>query len=441
MMKTTVERLADDKLKLDIEVPATIVQDAIDATLELMGREMRLPGFRPGKVPAQAVLARVGREGAMAEAVRIHLDDWYAAAVMGAGVRPIAAPDIDFPEVDGEGFAFSATVSVVKKPKLPELKKLSVDKPNLPDIDPYVKQVLEATLRGVGSLVDVDGEAEQGDEVVVDFHCEIDGERVEGAGAVGYQARLGDGRLLAELETAIIGQKAGSDLEVPVTFEADHPMPDLAGKDAIFKVALRKVERLELPELTDDIAMQVSEFSTADELLADMRSSITSRLEKEVEGIFRANAVTKLAEEAEIDEPAALLERRQNELYSQMRDQLSQSGISVEAYLAGTGRDMEGLFTELEQSARDDLRRELSLLALAEELDMAVSEDDLRVEIADHAQHSGEDPDETFQRIAVSGRLDMLRGELLIQRTIDHLVGAVKPVAVDLPVGPSSSGS
>ena len=439
MMKTTVERLADDKLRLDIEVPEAILQEAVDATLEMMGREMRMPGFRPGKVPTQAVLARVGREGAQAEAVRMFLDDWYAAAVMGAGIRPIAAPDIDFPEEDGDGFRFSATVSVVKKPKLPELKKLQVDKPNLPDTQQYVDQVLNATLRGVGTLVDVDGTAEQGDEVVVDFHCEIDGERVDGAAAVGYQARIGDGRLLAELETAIVGQAAGAELDVPVTFEADHPMPDLAGKDAIFKLTLRKVERMEIPELSDDIAMQVSEFSTADELLADIRSSITARLEQEVAGIFRANAVTALAKEADLEEPAMLVERRQTELYNQMRDQLAQSGLSIESYLAGTGRDMESLFAELEQSARDDLRRELCLLALAEELEIAVGEDDLRAEISEHATHSGEDPEETFRRIAATGRLDMLRGELLIQRTIDHLIDTVKAVAVDLPVGPSSS--
>mgnify|MGYP003349423657 CR=1 FL=1 len=118
---------------------------------------------------------------------------------------------------------------------------------------------------------------------------------------------------------------------------------------------------------------------------------------------------------------------------------LAQSGLSIESYLAGTGRDMESLFAELEQSARDDLRRELCLLALAEELEIAVGEDDLRAEISEHATHSGEDPEETFRRIAATGRLDMLRGELLIQRTIDHLIDTVKAVAVDLPVGPSSS--
>ncbi|MCW2956643.1 MAG: tig [Thermoleophilia bacterium] len=439
MLNTTIERLDDNKLRLDVEVPQQVLRGAIDDTLVYMGRELNIPGFRPGKVPPQAVMARLGREAVVGETIRVFIDDWYRAAVVSSGVRPVAQPEIEFDETEaGSGLKdaplrFSATVEVAPKPKLPELSTLEVDRPNLPDTKKYVDQVLEATLRGAGTLNDVTRPAQEGDEVVVDFRCTIDGEEVAGAAATGYQARLGDGRLLAELETAILGSEADAEVEVPVDFPADHPMPQLAGKNATFHLKVNSVQELELPELTDEVAAQVSEFGTKAELLANIEEGIVERLEGEVAGIFRGNAVEALAKAAELEEPQSLVESRQQELYGGLKQQLEQAGLSMEQYLDRSGRDTTELFAELAVSAREDLRRELVLLALAEDAKIVVSEDDLLREVAEHAAQTGQEPDAAFQQVLSSGRADLLRGELLIQRTIDHLVATVKPKPVDLP--------
>ena len=437
MMKTTVERLDDTNLKLDVEVPADVLKGAFDETLVMMGRELNLPGFRPGKVPPQAVLARLGRDAVVGETIRVHLDDWYRAAVIGSGIRPVSQPEIEFPErqegPDDAPIRFSAKIEVPAKPKLPEIATLEVDRPNLPNLQMYVDQVMEATLRGAGTLKDTGAPAKEGDEVVVDFRCTVDGEEVGGAAATGYQARIGDGRLLAELEEAIVGAEAGAELEVPVTFPDDHPMEQLAGKAATFLLSLGSVQTLELPELTDEVAKQVSEYQTAAELTESITSSISERLEGEIAGIFRGNAVAALAEAAELTEPEALVQGRQQELYAGLKQQLGQSGLTVEQYLDRSGRDSADLFAELEQSARDDLRRELSLLALAEEANISVDEADLVREVTEHAEQTGQQPDAAVAQVLSSGRADLLRGELLIQRAIDHLVATVKPKAIDLP--------
>lgn len=434
MMKTTIARLDDTKLRLDVEVPADVLKDAMNQTLVYMGGQLNIPGFRPGKVPPQAVMARLGRDAVVDETIRVHLDDWYRSAVIASGVRPVAQPEIDMGETGADGgLSFSATVEVTPKPKLPELATLEVDKPNLPDVQQYVDQVLEATLRGAGELKDAGRPAQEGDEVVVDFTCTIDDEEISGASATGYQARLGDGRLLSELEAAIAGVEAGTSVDVPVTFPADHPMDQLAGKDATFHLKVRDVQIIDAPELTDEVAAKVSEFPTAEALLADIRGSITGRLEDEVQGIFRGNAVAALAKAAELVEPESLVQGRQQELYQNLKQQLDQAGLSMEAYLDRAGRDTDSLFAELEESARDDLRRELSLLALAEDAGIEVTEHDLRREVTEHAEHTGQDVEAAMQQVLGSGRADMLRGELLIQRTIDHLVATVKPRPVDLP--------
>ncbi|MCW2961988.1 MAG: trigger factor [Thermoleophilia bacterium] len=447
MLNTTIERLDENKLRLDVEVPQNVLKGAIDDTLVYMGRELNIPGFRPGKVPPQAVLARLGREAVVGETIRVFIDDWYRAAVVSSGVRPVAQPEIEFDETDaGSGLnnaplRFSATVEVAPKPKLPELATLEVEKPNLPNTKQYVDQVLEATLRGAGTLKDTGAAAKEGDEVVVDFRCTIEGEDVAGAAATGYQARIGDGRLLGELEEKIIGSEAGSTADVPVDFPEDHPMTQLAGQHATFHLSLNSVQTLELPELTDEVAAQVSEYTTAKELLDSIEAGIVARLEDEVAGIFRGNAVEALAKAAELEEPNALVESRQQELYAGLKQQLQQAGLTMEQYLDRSGRDTTELFEELAVSAREDLRRELVLLALAEDANIAVSEDDLLKEVADHAVHTGQAPDEAFQQVLSSGRADLLRGELLIQRTIDHLVATVKPKMVDMPTAEEAAAA
>lgn len=443
MMKTTIERLDETTLQLDVEVPENVLQGAIDETLVMMGRELNLPGFRPGKVPPQAVMARLGREAVISETIRVHLDDWYRAAVIGAGVRPVSQPEIEFPEGDSAtpGVRFQAKVEVPAQPKLPELSTLEVDKPNIPGLQTYVDQVMEATLRGAGTLKDTGATAKQGDEVVVDFRCLVEGEEVSGAAATGYQARIGDGRLLGELEEAILGTTAGTELEVPVTFPDDHPMEQLAGKAATFALNVRSVQELELPELTDEVAKQVSEYQTAAELTDNITGSITERLEGEISGIFRGNAVAALADAAELAEPEALVQGRQQELYAGLKQQLGQSGLTVEQYLDRSGRDSADLFAELEKSARDDLRRELSLLALAEQQGITVGEADLVQEITEHAQSTGQDVDSSVAQVFGSGRADLLRGELLIQRAIDHLVATVKPRYIDMPTAEEAAAA
>jgi trigger factor len=210
-------------------------------------------------------------------------------------------------------------------------------------------------------------------------------------------------------------------------------MEQLAGSDATFHLKVLSVQELEVPKLSDEVAAKVSEFSTAKELEESIRGSIVGRLEDEVAGIYRGNAVAALAKAADLTEPEALVQGRQQELYNGLKQQLQQAGLSIEQYLDRAGRDTDGLFAELEESARDDLRRELALLALAEDAKIQVTEDDLRREVAEHAEHTGQSADDAMAQVMQSGRADLLRGELLIQRTIDHLVANVKPKAVDLP--------
>lgn len=432
-MKTTIEKLEGDRLKLDVEVPPDVIQEALEHTLTHLARDMTLPGFRPGKVPPQAALARLGREAVVAEAVKHHVSDWYVSAVFASGIRPVADPDLDFasiPSGSDEPFTFSATVQVAPKPMLPDLASVEAEKAELPDLTPYVEKVVNETLRAVGELKATGEPAELGDEVLVDFTCGVDGDPVRGASATGYQARLGDGRLLDELERAILGTAAGETLEVPVHFPADHPMDQLAGKQAVFQLTLREVQDMTLPDLTDEHAQSVSEFQTAKELRDDIESSIRRRLEDEAAGRFRGNAVKALAAATEFAEPDVLVERRQNEIYQGLKQQLAQMGVSIEAYMDRLGQQPEDLVADLSRQAREDVRKELVLLALAADANVEISDDDLRDEIRSHVEETGGDADTTIDQVFGSGRLDMLRQELLMQRTVDHLVEHVTPVAV-----------
>jgi trigger factor len=428
-MKTTIERLEDDRLKLDVEVPPDVLQHAVDHTLVHLAQDIRLPGFRPGKVPPQAVLARMGREAVVAETVKHYVGDWYVSAVMASGIRPVDEPQFDFDNVPGSSdtpFTFSATVQVAPKPTLPKLSSVEADKPELPDLKPYVEKMVNETLRAVGELKPTGEPAENGDEVLVDFTCSVNGENVRGASAVGYQARLGEGRLLEELERSILGKKAGETIEVPVNFPGDHPMDQLAGRQAAFTLTVREVMDLEIPDLTDEHARTVSEFKNAKELRNDIEKGIRNRLEEESKVVFRNNAVTALAEATEFTEPDVLVERRQNEIYQGLKQQLTQMGVSIEAYMDRMGQQPEELVADLQQQARTDVRKELCLLALAADENVEISDDDLKEEIRTHLADSDEDAEATIAQVFGSGRLDMLRQELLMQKTVDLLADKVK---------------
>ena len=327
-MKTTLQELPQNRVRLEVEVPVADVDHAFEHALHDLSSSVRMPGFRKGKAPAALVKQRIGLEALRDEALESHLSGWYQRAVAVAGIDPIDRPTIDWDDApaEGEPFAFNAEVEV--KPK-PEVKSYTgLDGVRIPPEVPReaIDSELERLRLSVAELVPVERGAEEGDFAVIDFVGSIDGAEFEGGKGSDYGIELGGGRLLPDLERGIQGMKAGDERDVTVAFPADYPAENLAGKVAQFHVTAKEVKERRLPELDDEFAKSVSEFDKLSELEADITNSLQDRVQVESDQLFRQTVLASLGRELATPLPEAIVRSRMSEMARNLIDDLAAAG-------------------------------------------------------------------------------------------------------------------
>src|SRR2546421_2309701 len=314
-VETQVEELADNRVRLSVEVPSSDVHHAVEHAAGDLAGSLRIPGFRKGKVPMPVLLARVGRERLYTEAVESHIGGWFWDAAAQSRIRPVEQPSYDYelPGTDEDDWRFTATVAVQPKPDVPDWTELEV-----PYADPDVPtELVDAELdllrSSVAELVPVDDRPVlEGDTVVIDLVTP------GGEAQRDYVVELGEGRLLDELEAGIVGMQAGETKQVEAELADD--------ATAAIEVTVKEIKEKVLPPLDDDLARAASEFETIDELRAEIESRLRERLEAESEGAFRAATVEALVREqaeAEGEGAEATLESlRASGRFEQLRDDL-----------------------------------------------------------------------------------------------------------------------
>src|SRR5919109_1213245 len=356
-MSTQVEELPDNRVRLTVEVPQADLQHAVEHAASDLARSVKVPGFRKGKVPTQVLEARIGKERIFTEAVESHIGGWFLNAAASTRIRPVAAPeyDYDLPQSGDEQFSFTATVSVQPKPEPADWTKLEVGYAETEVPQEAVDGELEDLRASVAELAPVEGRpARTGDVLVIDV-LNSDGE-----GQRDLVVELGAGRLVEELERAIIGTDPGE------TKEVDLPQPD--GSTVKATIALKELKEKVLPPLDDELARAASEFDSLEELRADIERRIREVLEEEEETVFRAEAVDALVEATGIQAAGPLVEARTRELLNAFVRSLERRGLSAEAYLQLTGETAEQLVERPRAEAQLSVARELVLEAVADKL-------------------------------------------------------------------------
>jgi trigger factor len=278
-VKTNVTELPESRVRVDAEVPAEEVERSIEKTARALGRQLKIPGFRKGKVPPPVVVGRMGREAVLDEAVRGSLGTWYVDAIDAAGIEPVGDPELDLGDLPDEGqpLTFSIEIGVRPQATLGDYKGLEVARRE-PAVDEEAVEAQVQELRERLARLETaeDHAAQAGDFAVVDFTGTVDGEPVEGGEARDELVEVGAGRLPDELDAALAGMKTGDEKQVDVAFPDDHPSEQVQGKTASFQVTVKEVKRKELPELDDEFAQMASEFDTIDELRGDLRERLGS---------------------------------------------------------------------------------------------------------------------------------------------------------------------
>ncbi len=421
-VETQVEELGGDRVRLTVEVPSHDVKHAVEHAASDLAESLKIPGFRKGKVPMPVLLARVGKERLMSEAVESHIGGWFWNAASSSRVRPVTQPEYDYelPGSSDDAFAFRAEVGVQPKATAADWTTLEVPAADAEVPAELIDHELEALRGSVAELVPVEGRgASDGDALVID----VDGE--EGEAQRDLVVTLGAGRLLPDLEQGIAGMRPGESKEI------EYGLPDDEGRTV--EVTVKEVKEPVLPPLDDELARSSSEFETLDELRTDIEARLREQIEDELEGEFRGAAVDALVEASGVEVSDALVEARAGNLLRAFVRGLEQRGISVETYLALSGENAEQIQQRMVADAARSLARELVLEAVAEQLGIEISDDELRAFIREQAELTDEeDPDAVIEQLWHSGRHESLRTDLRLRNALDRVASEVKRIPVEL---------
>jgi trigger factor len=415
-VETQVEELPENKVRLSVRVPSHDVKHAVEHAASDLAGSVRIPGFRKGKVPLPVLIQRVGRERLFAEAVESHIGGWYRNAVATSKIRPVERPEYDYelPASSDNEFQFTATVAVQPRLELPDWTTLEVPAAEAEVPNELVDEELEALRDAVAELRPVDDRpAQDGDTLVVDIVA------ASGEAQRDYVVELGTGRLLEELEEALVGTSIGETKEVEYALADDRT--DRAA------VTLKEIKEKILPPLDDELARAASEFDTLADLRADVEGRLRAQLEEELDADFRAAALDALVKASGAEPSLELVRQRAGGLLGGLLRSLEERGVSFETYLAATGRTAEQVQEAMVAQAAISLVRELVLESAADQLAIEVGND----EVAALLREQGED-EETVDAVLGSDTVERIREDLRMRRALDRIASEVKRIPVEL---------
>lgn len=427
-MAANWEKVENNQGILTVEVDASEVDKALDQAFKKVVKKVQVPGFRKGKVPRKIFEARFGVESLYQDALDILLPIAYGQAVRETGIEPVDRPEVDIQQMErGKNLIFKATVTVKPEVKLGDYKNLTIEPKEFTvtdeDVDAELKQMQERH----AELVAVEDEsAQNGDIAMIDFEGFLDGVAFEGGKAENYSLELGSGTFVAGFEEQVVGMKPGEEKDIKVTFPEEYHSPNLAGKEATFKVKLNSLKRKNLPALDDEFAKDVSEFDTLEELKADTRKKLEEKAAKDKEQYIREQLVLKAAENAEIDLPPVMVEHELDQMVQEFAQRLQFQGLTLDMYYQFSGMDESKLRDQMRDDATTRVRTALVLEAIGKAENIEVSEEDVNKELERLAGIYGRPADELRKIFTAQDGLAALKRDLQTRKTVDFLVAENK---------------
>jgi trigger factor len=414
-VKTDVEELSPTRVKLTIEVPFEELKASLDKAYREVAKQVRIPGFRPGRVPPRVIDTRIGRTHVLEQAVNEAVPDLYNKAVAEHEVVPLGQPDLEITRLDdGKELAFTAEVDVRPSFELPDLEQLSVTVDNA-EVDPdQVEEYLRALRERFASLKTVDRAVQTGDFVSIDLAATIDGKAVDDAQASGVSYEVGTESMLDGLDEALAGMSAGESR----TFTAELAGGQQAGKTADVLVTVNSVKVKELPELDDEFAQSASEFDTVGELRAATRKQLEAMRQQGQAGQARERLLDELIDRVDIPLPERIVAAEVDGRRQSLRDQLERAGLTMKSYLESADTTEAKLEQDFEADARRSVKAGFILDKIATQEELSVTGEQLSAYVTEQAYRMGVAPDRLAQQLSDNDQLravaaDVLRGNAL----------------------------
>ena len=417
-MKTDVEELSPTRIRLTIEVPFDELKPTVDRAYREVARQVRVPGFRPGRVPPRVIDQRIGRGAVLEQAVNDAIPELYGKALEEHDVFALGQPNLEITKLDdGKELAFTAEVDVRPKFDLPDIDGMPVTVDNADVTPDQVEEYIGALRERFASLKGTDRPVADGDFVSIDLSAEVDGKPVEDAQASGVSYEVGSGQMLDGLDEALTGMSAGETKTFPALLAGGK----LAGKLAQVTVTVQSVKVKELPELDDDFAQSASEFDTLGELRAGTRAQLESMHRAGQAGQARERALDALLARVEIPLPEDLVDREVADRRQSLADRLERSGNTMDEYLEATGTSAEQLDEQFAQDARRSVKAGFILDKLAAQEELGVSQEDLAAYVTEQAYRMGVPPDRLAKELSERGQLAAIAADVLRSKALTLL--------------------
>ena len=422
-LQTSAEPVGRDRVKLRVEVPEDALMPAVNAAYRRWASEMRVPGFRKGKVPRQLIDARVGAGIVREEAVRDALPDLYRDALRAEDLEAIAPPEISVVDFEaGSPLVFEATVDVRPEVTLPDLGDISVEAPSAEVTDEDIDEQLDRLRERFAELETVVREARRGDFVLIDLNASRDGRPIEEASAPDYLYEVGSRTGPPKLDSELEGNRAGAILKFNDTVAIDGGGGD---EEVSFTVLVKEVKAKKLPPLDDDFAKTVGEFDDIESLRADLRERMGAVKQELAESSLRSLVVERLVDASDLEPPDVLVDGEFDHRLEHFEEDLGRAGLTMAEYARRSDATELEIRRDIRAQAQRSVKAELLLEEIARRENITASEEEIGRDIAIAAARAERDPKEVAQEIVQSGRLSLVAADIMRRKALDHVVDAV----------------
>jgi len=420
-MKTTVTQEGPTKVRISVEATPDEVAPAVDRAFERLAGEVKVPGFRKGKVPRKVLEARLGadeiREASLQEAVPL----LWRQAMTESDISPISLPDIEVQSYDDQGLSFDALFEVRPEINLPDFATISVERPDTDVTDAEIEDQLARLQDRFATLETIARPSQRGDFMLIDLKGYVHDAEVPEASATDLLYEVGTERFVPELDRELEGKRQGDILKFNATLPPNYP-GEFAEKEISFQVLVKENRQKNIPALDDEFAKSASEFDTLDELRADLKTRIGELKRVSADSEVRNRLLEKVIAEASVPVPEAMTNDELSFRVARFSDQLRHAGVSVEQYLERTGQTEEQVTDDLRTQAERNVAAQLILDEVGKREELEATEEDLQAELLVHAQALQKEPEELRKELVSKGRLGALAADIIRRKALDLIV-------------------
>ncbi len=417
-MSVSVEKLEKSMVRLTIEVSAEDFDKAINKVYNRQKGRINVPGFRKGKTPRKVLEKMYGKNIFYEDAANDVINSSYPEAAKESGEEIVSNPEINVTQIEaGKPFIYTAEVAVKPPVSLGKYKGVEVDKQVIEVFDEEIDDEIRKEQEKNATRNEVtDRPVKDGDEIILDFEGFCDGEAFEGGKGTDYPLTVGSGSFIPGFEEQLVGAVIGEEMDVNVTFPENYQAEELKGKPAVFKCTVKKITEKILPELDDEFADEVSEFSTLAEYREDVRKNITERKEKAALSVKENQAVEKVIADAHVEIPEPMLRTQQEQIAGELEQQVVSQGMKFEDYLKYAQTTREQLVDRMKEDAERRIMYRLVMEQVAKEENITATDEDFEAEIQRMADAYHMDAD-TIRKYFVADKERMME-DLAVQKAI-----------------------